>query len=242
MKGKAILALAATCCLVLVTAPAQSATKAQIGAKCRAAWTGSTSTAAFRAFRAGCIKAATAAISDATDAGNPTSTTANTARSRRACGRQFPHHASGPGRKAFTACVKASNAAQRAFAGRPLRATLKSSNEVPAPSVGGATGTALVRLNQGKHRVCVTLTLKNFPGQPFLAHIHKGAPGVAGPPVVDLGTPALLAALAAHKPGRACVTAAVSDIKDIRQHPGQYYVNIHTSTDPNGAARGQLHK
>src|SRR5262245_46121689 len=97
MRGKAILALVAAGCLVLVAVavPAQSATKAQIGAKCRAAWTGSTMTAAFRSYRARCIKAATAAISDATDAGNPTSATANGKRSRKACGKQYPSHASG---------------------------------------------------------------------------------------------------------------------------------------------------
>ena len=241
MKLKAILALAAMGCLVLVTVPAQSATKAQIGAKCRAAWTGSTATAAFRSYRAKCIRAATAAISDATDAGNPTSTPANTKRSRKACGRQYPSHASGANRKGFNACVKATSKAQRAFAGRPLRATLKGSNEVP--SAGGASGTASVRLNQGKHRVCVTLTLKNFAGTPNLAHIHKGGKGANGGIAVDLVTPGLIAALAAHKPGKACFNGvAVAVIKDIRAHPGTYYVNIHTSAHPNGAARGQLHK
>ena len=241
MRGKAILALAATGCLVMVTVPAQSATKAQIGGKCRAAWSGSTSTAAFRRYQKRCTKAATAAISDATDAGNPTRTSANTKRSRKACGRQYPSHASGTNRKAFNACVKASNAAQRSFAGRPLRATLKGANEVP--SAGNATGTASVRLNQGKHRVCVTLTLKNFSGTPELAHIHKGPPGVDGGIAVDLVTPGLIAALAAHRPGKACIDGvAASVIKDIRQHPGRYYVNIHTSTHPNGAARGQLHR
>jgi hypothetical protein len=241
MKVKAIVALAVMGCLVLVTVPAQSATKAQIGAKCRAAWTGSTSTAAFRSYRAKCIKAATAAISDATDAGNPTSAAANARRSRKACGKQYPKHASGANKKAFTACVKASSNAQRAFAGRPLKATLKGSNEVPA--AGNATGTASVRLNQGKHRVCVTLTLKNFTGTPNLAHIHTGAAGVNGGIAVDLVTPGLISALAAHKPGRACINGvAVAVIKDIRQHPRNFYVNIHTSTHPNGAARGQLHK
>jgi len=242
MRGKAILALAAASCLVLVAAPAESATKAQIGAKCRAAWTGSTTTAAFKSYRAHCIKAATAAVSNATDAGNPTSAAANARRSRAACGKEYPSHASGAKKKAFNACVKASNNAQKAFAGRPLHATLKGSNEVP--SAGNATGTASVRLNQGKHRVCVTLTFANFgSATPSLAHIHKGKAGQNGGIAVDLVTPALINALAAHKPGKACVNGvATALIKDIRQHPGSYYVNIHDSAHPNGAARGQLHK
>jgi len=242
MRGKAILALAAASCAVLAAAPAQSATKAQIGAKCRAAWTGSTTTAAFRSYRAHCIRAATAAVSNATDAGNPTSAAANAKRSRAACRKEYPSHASGARKKAFNACVRAANSAQKSFAGRPLHATLKGSNEVP--SAGGATGTASVRLNQGKHRVCVTLTFANFgSATPTLAHIHKGKAGVTGGIAVDLNTPAVLDALAAHRPGKACfggVSTAL--IKDIRQHPGGYYVNIHDSAHPNGAARGQLHK
>src|SRR5262249_13211042 len=185
--------------------------------------------AAWRSYQRRCGKGATAAISDATDAGNPTSVKANTKRSRKACGKQFPSHASGAGRKAFTACVKASNNAQKAFAGRPLKATLKGSNEVPA--AGGASGTALVRLNQGKQRVCVTLTIRNFTGTPNLAHIHTGASGVNGGIAVDLVTPGLISALAAHRPGRACINGVpVATIKAIRQHPGNFYVNIHTST------------
>jgi hypothetical protein len=30
-------------------------------------------------------------------------------------------------------------------------------------------------------------------------------------------------------------------MRDIRAHPGQYYVNIHNTQYPGGAARGQLH-
>jgi CHRD domain len=240
MRLKAILGLAVMACLVLVTVPAQSATRAQIGAKCRAAWTGSTATAAFRAYRTRCIRAATAAISDATDAGNPTSRAADTRRSRKACGRQFPSHASGAGRKAFNACVKAANNSQRAFAGRPLHATLKGANEVPP--AGGASGTASIRLNQGKGRVCVTLT---FTGgaTPIFAHIHKDRAGHTGPVVVSLSSAAIINALAAGKPGRGCFSGVDRAlIKDIRQHPADYYVNIHDTANPNGAARGQLHK
>jgi hypothetical protein len=244
MRGKAIPVLAAAACLVLVVVavPAQSATKAQIGAKCRAAWTGSTTTAAFRSYRTRCIKAATAAISDATDAGNPTSAKANGKRSRKACTKQYPSHASGAKRKAFNACVKASNAAQRAYAGRPLHATLKGSNEVPPE--GGASGTASIRLNQGKHRVCFTLTFENFgSATPQAAHIHAGKAGTKGGVVVALGTPKVIAALTAHQPGRDCVGGvATATIKAIRRHPGSFYVNIHDSAHVNGAARGQLHK
>jgi len=60
---------------------------------------------------------------------------------------------------------------------------------------------------------------------------------------VSLSSAAIINALAAGKPGRGCFNGVdPALIKDIRQHPADYYVNIHDTAHPNGAARGQLHK
>jgi hypothetical protein len=240
MKGKWILAAAAVACAVLAGAPAGAATKAQFRAKCTSAWTGSKNTAAFRSFRTRCTKAATAATSDATDAGNPTNPTANARRSRAACNIQFPKpRNTAAKRKAYNTCVTASNRAQRSYAARPLTATLRGSDEVPA--AGAAGGTASVRLNLAQNRVCVTLTLTGETGA-ILAHIHQGGAGANGSPVVDLTTTELLDALNHNRAGKLCVNGvATSLMLDIRAHPGQYYVNIHTTSHAGGAARGQLH-
>ena len=245
MRGKWILAVAAVGCVVLAGAPAQGATTAQIRAKCSAAWSGSKTTAAFRSYRTRCTAAAKAAISDATDAGNPTVTAANRARAQRACNIKFPKpRNTAAKRKAYNACVAAAMNAQRAFGLRALRATLKGSNEVGG--AGGATGTASVRVNVAARRVCVTLTFDNFGAAGALAaHIHKGAAGVDGGVVVTIYTPAVLTALDHHQPGRMCANGAAAAptavLRDIRAHPGNYYVNIHNTQFPNGAARGQLH-
>jgi CHRD domain len=243
MNAKWMLAAAAIGCVAVAAAPAGAATKTQFRAKCSNAWTGSKETAAFRTFRTKCTTAATAATSDATDAGNPTNATANSKRSKAACNVQFPlPRKSAAKKKAFNTCVTASNSAQKAFAPKPLKATLRGANEVPA--AGGATGTASVRINLAQKRVCVTLTIKNFGAAgAILAHIHKGAAGANGPPVVDLTTTDLLSALDHNAPAKLCVNGvATALMRDIRAHPGSYYVNIHNTQYPGGAARGQLHK
>ena len=70
-------------------------------------------------------------------------------------------------------------------------------------------------------------------------HVHRGAPGANGPVVVDL-----LSGGAVFDPG----TAATSDnltidpvlAAEIVATPGDFYVNVHTSTAPDGIAREQL--
>lgn len=240
VRCRSLIAVAVACAAALAALPASGATPAQYGAKCAAAWPGAKNTAAFRAYRPKCVTAATRATSNATDAGNPTSAAANTARSRVACGRGFPTpRNTAAKRAAFAACVSAASVAQRAFAGRPLHATLRGANEVPA--AGGATGTAIIRLNQGKRRVCYTISVAGLGGSPVVAaHIHQGAAGVSGPPVIGLTN---LGALDNGKPATGCVqNVDAALIGSIRQNPGGFYLNVHTVQFAGGAARGQLAK
>jgi hypothetical protein len=241
MKAKWILAMAAVACVTVAGGSAQGATKAQFRAKCSSAWSGSKTTATFRSFRARCTRAATAATSDATDAGNPTSTVANRSRSRRACNIQFPPpRTTAARRKAYNSCVTASSQAQRAYGLKALRATLLGSNETPP---GTGSGAASVRLNLAQQRVCVTLTFTGFGAAgTTAAHIHSGAAGTDGPPVVSLTTAEVLSALDHHTPARLCVNGvSTTTIRDILAHPANFYVNIHNTQFPNGAVRGQLH-
>ena len=41
---------------------------------------------------------------------------------------------------------------------------------------------------------------------------------------------------------KGCVAAGADLIKEIRQNPGNYYVNVHNADFPDGAVRGQLSK
>lgn len=118
--------------------------------------------------------------------------------------------------------------------GRPLTATLTGAAEVPGPGDPNGTGTATLRLNQGRGKVCFVLTAANITLPATGAHIHVGASTVAGPVVVGLTPPD------ASGISGGCVDASRATIKAIRKNPSGYYVNIHTSDFPAGAIRGQL--
>ena len=224
----------------VLASSAHAATPAQFGQKCKAAWTGVAGSAAFKAYQPKCIAAAIAATDAATDAGNPTNAVANTGRSRSVCAKRFPTPRNTAAKRlAFASCVSGVSAAQKAFAGRPLKAVLSGANEVPP--AGAAAGSALIRLNQGQKRICFTITLTGLGGSPVVgAHIHKGAAGANGGVEVAL---APVASLDQGAPAKGCVqNVDVADIKDIRKNPQDYYVNVHTAQFGGGAARGQLSK
>lgn len=119
--------------------------------------------------------------------------------------------------------------------GRPLTAELSGDNEVP-PSGSQATGTAHFTLNQGQGEVCLDVTSSGYEeGEVIVAgHIHPGAAGVNGAPIIDFMV---------NAPNFSnCVEADPELIKDIRQNPENYYFNLHSNVTPSGVIRGQLTK
>ena len=70
-------------------------------------------------------------------------------------------------------------------------------------------------------------------GDVTAAHIHRGAAGVAGPPVVTLDPPD-------DNDSDDCDTVDDALVDEIRTNPGGFYVNVHTADYPNGAIRGQI--
>jgi hypothetical protein len=114
---------------------------------------------------------------------------------------------------------------------------MKGANEVPPVSTGDPDGAgfALIELDRSENEVCVRDAAFGGTAAPFLFHIHAGAAGVNGPIVVDFT--ALLPS------GIGCGVITSTDkhlVQKIRQHPEQYYVNMHTAEFPGGAIRGQL--
>lgn len=118
--------------------------------------------------------------------------------------------------------------------GRPLTAALAASNEVGQPGDVGATGSAALTLNQGQGEICFDIELVDLTTDPTRAHIHRGVAGVNGGVVVsfyETDQPAVT---------EGCVAVDGALVKEIRKNPAGFYVNVHNSTAPAGAVRGQL--
>jgi hypothetical protein len=82
---------------------------------------------------------------------------------------------------------------------------------------------------------------------PTEVHIHKGAAGENGPVVLPFdNVPKDKAGAPAGDPGASSGCKEVETpeeaaaLRRIRKNPGNYYVNIHTTSFPDGAVRGQL--
>ena len=126
---------------------------------------------------------------------------------------------------ALTLSVSVASAeSQRAFA---ARIELSGANEVP-PADSDATGTAIIVIVPAIDMVCWNLDWENIDGTVTAAHIHGPAPvGVNAGVLVPLSISA-----------DGCTTD--SDADAIAAAPWNYYVNIHSTTYPGGAIRGQL--
>lgn len=138
----------------------------------------------------------------------------------------------------IVSAVLAMSGADVSGGGRPLSTSLSGAEEAPGPGDSDATGDAHLTLNQGQQRVCFELSWADVDGTVVAAHIHSGPAGTPGPVIVGLfsGT--------AH-PGSGSAAGCVEGvdpalIKEIRQNPSAYYVNVHSTSFQAGAVRGQL--
>jgi hypothetical protein len=115
--------------------------------------------------------------------------------------------------------------------GDNFAAALSGANEVPPGDLDGV-GTATISTNDATNQVCTKLEVRNL-GNVTAAHIHRGAAGVNGPPVINLDQPD-------DNDSNDCDTVADDLLDEIRRNPAGFYVNVHTSDFPNGAIRGQI--
>ena len=124
-------------------------------------------------------------------------------------------------------------AAPASGAVKRLEATLSGSQ---ATDPNGA-GTAKLRLDRAKRRVCYTIRVRDIDDV-VAAHIHRGRKGVDGGIEVDL--------IGGPRSGTrftGCTEdVAKSLIRQILRRPARFYVNVHTAAFPGGAVRGQLRK
>lgn len=108
--------------------------------------------------------------------------------------------------------------------------SLTGAKEVPA---GDPNGHGRFAWTLHGTRLCYRLSAHRI-GPSAAAHIHRGAVGVAGPVKVELKAP--------NPTSSACMTLASGLARKLRNHPGRFYVNVHTNAYPTGAIRAQLKK
>lgn len=114
-----------------------------------------------------------------------------------------------------------------------FHASLTGAQEVP-PADPDGSGSAEISIVDATDNVCFELHAHGI-APATMAHIHRGAAGVSGPPVVTLQAPD------ADGESKGCVAAPGALADEIKANPAAFYVNIHTAEYPNGAIRGQLH-
>lgn len=119
--------------------------------------------------------------------------------------------------------------------GPTYMATLTGATEVPGPGDPDGSGMAEISIVDAVvEEVCYEMTVTGI-APATAAHIHRGAFGESGPPVVTLEAPT---------DGEASGCTATSDaiVDAIQANPGGFYVNVHNAEYPGGAVRGQLRR
>ena len=119
-------------------------------------------------------------------------------------------------------------------ADEPYRATLSGAAEAPGPGDPDGAGTAEVTVDVAEPRLCYELSVSGI-AEAAAAHIHRGAAGIDGPPVVTLESPG-------DGESGGCVSVTRELAAEIVARPANFYVNVHNAEFPAGAVRGQLQR
>lgn len=103
-------------------------------------------------------------------------------------------------------------------------------------ATGGASGFFSYEIEGDQF--CYTLEVEGLTAPASAAHIHLGARDVAGGVVIPLTAVPVDSSTSIDVAD--CETASETLLEAIAENPGNYYVNVHTSTFPGGEVRGQL--
>jgi hypothetical protein len=119
--------------------------------------------------------------------------------------------------------------AKVAEAGRAAGGTLSGAQEVP-PVNTQATGSHSIVVS-GDKNISGNVDISGFSGT--VAHIHEGAPGQNGPPIITL---AKTGPNTWSVPANTNLTSQQFDA----WRRGNLYVNVHSAAHPNGEVRAQI--
>jgi CHRD domain-containing protein/PEP-CTERM motif-containing protein len=117
-----------------------------------------------------------------------------------------------------------------------FEATLNGSQETP-PNASLAVGLGSVLLNDVADTITVDLFWDNLSAGATAAHIHTGAPGVAGPVTFSLVLGSALGMTTAFMPDQ---MFSITPTQILTLEAGNMYMNVHDSVFPGGEIRGQL--
>ena len=110
-----------------------------------------------------------------------------------------------------------------------LQADLNGANEFPGPGDEDGTGFATFTIDTVASTISWAVTVENI--DPVIAaHIHPGAAGAVGPPLIDFS--AML--------NGADLVVPSADLAAVIADPSAFYYNVHTDPFQGGAIRGQL--
>lgn len=129
-----------------------------------------------------------------------------------------------------------------------LTATLLPSNEVPpvTNAESSGRGTAVITVHSDTNTIDFSVNMQGFPNGTVIraAHIHPGAAGGTGSPLVDTGLTAGSAVTLDNGSGTftRTVTASAENVSNILANPQNFYFNIHSTLNGAGVARGQLER
>lgn len=115
-------------------------------------------------------------------------------------------------------------------------ALLNGAQEVPSVTTT-ATGLANIKLNTTLDTLTYDIVLNGLAGQATGAHIHMGTVGNSGPVIYDMSSGIIGNRITGIATGATITNSFLSDILK-----GNFYVNVHNSTNPNGEIRGQVYR
>jgi len=113
-------------------------------------------------------------------------------------------------------------------------ATLLGSNEVP-PVTTNANGAASLELDNTQTQLTYLVAVSNISNI-TASHIHRGAAGANGGIIHPL--PFAAGAFAPGSPIAGTIDLTPEDLNDLLL--GDFYINVHTTTNPGGEIRGQI--
>ena len=116
-------------------------------------------------------------------------------------------------------------------------ADLSGDEEVPGPGDPAGTGRAEIRPGDGE--LCIDMVTTGLASEVTDAHLHEGAPGASGGPVVPIGPPTATDGDTDTWSG-VCVEVDEALAERMAADVAGFYANVHTADHPDGAVRGQL--